>query len=197
MPESAREHAGIDFHAAIAQWRLALRTEVKRASSLPTAMFDACDPMLETRLAQSAEAMLSLLQEPAPEHRSDESRGEQRLESVSQAELAQLPAQIGATAPAAIDLAADQSAEYLGILADLCCQDGTGQRPAATRLCSDFGIASSHELDTLVQLLADQTAAAVTDTTAAPHGPAALLQTCAAVQAAMRRHGLLPQDRPV
>jgi len=191
MPETAREAAGIDFHGAIAQWRLALRTEVKRASSLPTAMFDACDPMLETRLAQSAEAMLALLQEPAAEHLSDEPRGEQRLETVALAELAQLPVQIGGQAPATIDLEAGQAAEHLGILADLCCRGGAGERPAATRLCSDFGIASSQQLDTLVQLLAEQTAAVVEGGAQTNQSPTELLRTCAEVQAAMHRHGLL------
>ncbi|MGK0300930.1 MAG: hypothetical protein ACI89X_001804 [Planctomycetota bacterium] len=52
------------FREAISQWQLAARTEVKRSSSLPSSMFDACDPMLEARLAESVEAMMHCLHEP-------------------------------------------------------------------------------------------------------------------------------------
>lgn len=194
MPESARTAAGIDFHAAIAQWRLALRTEVKRASSLPTAMFDACDPMLETRLAQSAEAMLALLQEPAAEHLSEEPRGEQRLETVALGEMARLPQRIGSAPPPLPDLEDGLAAEYLGILSDLCCHGGASERPAAARLCSDFGIASSHELDTLVQALAEQSAGLDGALANQDQTQATLLRTCHEVQAAIQRHGLLEQD---
>jgi hypothetical protein len=194
MLESARPAAGIDFHAAIAQWRLALRTEVKRASSLPSAMFDACDPMLETRLAQSAEAMLALLQEPAAEHLRKEPHEDLRLETVALEEMARLPDRIGSAPPPLPDLEDGLPAEYLGVLSDLCCQGGTSERPAAARLCSDFGIASSRELDKLVQALAEQTTSLDSAMADEDLTQATLLRTCHEVQAAIQRHGLLAED---
>ena len=54
MGAGGRELKGANdgFREAVAQWRLNLRTEVKKSSSRPSAMFDASDPMPETGLAE-------------------------------------------------------------------------------------------------------------------------------------------------
>lgn len=109
------------YPEAVAQWRLAVRTEVKRASALPTAVFDTCDPMIETQLAQTAEAMLSYLHEPtavAPSGSGEES--DKRLEPVTADELRRLPPLVAPDALAVPDLDAGTAAEYLAVLADAC-----------------------------------------------------------------------------
>ncbi len=146
------------FGEAVAQWRLALRTEVKRASSLPTSMFDACDPMLETRLAETTEAMLALLHEPDQAIAQPAEQGEQRLEQVAAPELAALPnriraAGIGAAAPLDVDDGLD--VEYLGILTDTCTTaDSEARAGAAALLVRDFGIAPDIDLDRATRELA-------------------------------------------
>lgn len=141
------------FREAIARWRLDLRTEVKKSSSLPTAMFDACDPMLETRLAETARSMLERLQgqEAAP---TDSQGAEKRLERVTPADLRKLPAQIAAMQPAPLDLEAGLLTEYLGILADTCCHaTGTPLEGAARLLARDFGLSATNDAQALTELL--------------------------------------------
>src|SRR5262249_7736185 len=68
--ERNREHQGEHFTAAIAHHHLTLQTELKRSTSLPSAMFDANDPMLEARLCEATEGIFRRLLEhdtaPAP-----------------------------------------------------------------------------------------------------------------------------------
>ena len=110
------------FPEAVAQWRLAMRTEVKRTSSLPSSMFDACDPMLEMRLAESTEAMLACLHEPTvPVVHEPGDGGEKRVEKVSVDELRMLPARIAGAEHAETDLDAGLATEALTVLADACC----------------------------------------------------------------------------
>lgn len=157
------QHAVPAFGEAVAQWRLALRTEVKRASSLPTSMFDACDPMLETRLAESAEAMLTLLHEPDQALAQTQEQGEKRLEQVAGSELAALPNRIragGSPAPTSVDDGLD--VEYLGILTDTCTTaDGEARSGAAALLVRDFGIAPDTDLDRATRELASAMQGAV------------------------------------
>lgn len=152
------QHAVPAFGEAVAQWRLALRTEVKRASSLPTSMFDACDPMLETRLAETTEAMLALLHEPDQAIAQPAERGEKRLEQVAAAELAALPNRIrapGLAAAAPLDVDDCLDVEYLGILTDTCTTaDGQARSGAASLLVRDFGIAPDIDLDRATHELA-------------------------------------------
>ena len=150
-------HAVPAFGEAVAQWRLALRTEVKRASSLPTSMFDACDPMLETRLAETTEAMLALLHEPDQAIAQPQEQGEKRLEQVSLAELAALPNRIRSGGSAGIRLDVDHGldVEYLGILTDTCSTaDGDARTGAASLLVRDFGIAPDADLERATRELA-------------------------------------------
>ena len=152
------QHAVPAFGEAVAQWHLALRTEVKRASSLPTSMFDACDPMLETRLAETTEAMLALLHEPDQAIAQPPEQGEKRLEQVAAAELAALPNRVrqnGCDAATPLDVDDGLDAEYLGILTDTCATaDGQARAGAASLLVRDFGIAPDFDLDRATRELA-------------------------------------------
>ena len=152
------QHAVPAFGEAVAQWRLALRTEVKRASSLPSSMFDACDPMLETRLAETTEAMLALLHEPDQAIAQPAEQGEKRLEQVAAAELAALPNRVrqnGCDTAPPLDVDDGLDAEYLGILTDTCATaDGQARAGAASLLVRDFGIAPDFDLDRATRELA-------------------------------------------
>ncbi len=112
------------FPEAVAQWRLAVRTEVKRSSALPSSMFDACDPMLEMRLAESTEAMLACLHEPsAPVVQPPPDGGERRVERVTIDELRTLPSRLAGDADAetGLDVDTDLDREAIVVLADACC----------------------------------------------------------------------------
>jgi hypothetical protein len=149
MSERREEPAlGTGFNEALAQWRLRLRTEVKRASSLPSSMFDACDPMLETRLCDTAESMLAHMPLPAPAVTSPLQPGEQRIEQISRDELSRLPSLI-ANAPApAPALDAGLEAEHLAILADLTTHaSGTASRRAARLLATALGLDPDVDLE--------------------------------------------------
>ncbi|MEO6597645.1 MAG: hypothetical protein ABIP94_23115 [Planctomycetota bacterium] len=191
MPGNAREghKAGNEgFREAVAQWRLTLRTEVKRASSLPTAMFDACDPMLETRLAETAESMLTRLQQPVAEVRAAEDpNAEKRIERVAPNELKALPLRIAGPA-VHLALDADLAAEYLGILTDMCCvATGNPQAGAVHLLQRDFGLSHTTDLAQLTRLLAQRVQSAAT---AAPDTTAddALTEVCQRVATALVLH---------
>lgn len=166
------------YGEAVAQWRLQLRTEVKRASSLPTSMFDACDPMLETRLAETTEAMLARLHEPDAAMSAPRDDGEKRLEQVAADELALLPGRLGDghdARPLGID--DDLAAEYLGVLTDTCASaTGAARDGAAHLLVRDFDVDPNVDLATS----AAQIAAALQDERTAD-----LDQICARVAAAI------------
>ncbi|MBM4063443.1 MAG: hypothetical protein FJ265_20435 [Planctomycetes bacterium] len=179
--DAARRPAG--FREAIAQWRLAVHTEVKRASTLPTAMFDACDPMLETWLAETAGAVLGRMPEP-PAWLAEDEDGEQRLETVHADDLRALPRRLGAAAAAA-DLGEGLGAEYLAVLADVCCRaEGAPRRVAVRRLAEDFGVADGTDLDALAQRLQQEAGAAI-EPGADPGRDAELAAACQRVAAAV------------
>lgn len=162
---NARDGAAVaHFRTAIAQWRLSLHTECKRASSLPTAMFGAADPMLEARLAEAAETMLLRLQEPPPELAGAAAAGEQRLEAVSRDELRSLTVRLANSAQDPPDLEPGLAAEYLAILGDACVTGEPNVRAAAhQRLQGEFGVTSALDLDALAALLTAQLTAAQGD----------------------------------
>ncbi|MCR9243417.1 MAG: hypothetical protein NXI31_00190 [bacterium] len=129
-----------DFRAALAQWRLQLRTEVKKVSSLPTAMFDTIDPMLEMRLAECTETMLHQLQVPG-NHLLSTNNEDLRLEEVDQEAIRALPKRFAKHDATPVDLLSNLNAEYFGVLADMCrTQDGAIRERAVGLICSDFGI---------------------------------------------------------
>lgn len=139
-----------NFREAIAQWRLAVHTEVKVASALPTAMFDTGDPMLEMQLAETTEALLAQLQMPPEEVVLGDATATPRLERIETAELHALPPRIGADRGIEVDVLSNLAGEYLGILADCCCtQRGIAQQRAAEHICQDFGV-TPDDLDEVV-----------------------------------------------
>ena len=189
MPRNGTDapQQGQSFLEAIAHWRLAMHTEVKRASSLPTAMFDACDPMLESRLVESVEAMFGQLQDPAPQVAKGDDDTEQRLETVTHDELRALPALLAAPVPR-LDLLAGLGAEYLAMLADTCClATGTPQRRAVELLCRDFAVAPAGGIDQLTKLL-DELVEEVVAGQARPSTDEELATTCKRVAAAVTLH---------
>ena len=137
------------FREAISQWQLAARTEVKRSSSLPSSMFDACDPMLEARLAESVEAMMHCLHEPEAAALAAKSAGElleMRVETVSPDEIAKLPQTIN-HGEGELDLEGGISAEYLSLLVDACTTgDEATQAASRALLHQDFAVAANSDL---------------------------------------------------
>jgi hypothetical protein len=134
------------FPEAVAQWRLSLRTQVKSASSLPTAIFHAGDATLEALLAESAEPMLARLHEPSPGAAQALPAGEQRIESVGIDELRGLPRRLREHGEASVDLDDHLTAEGIAVLTDAC---GSDVAPAATAaralLRQRFGIAPGED----------------------------------------------------
>lgn len=192
----AHAAAGTSFREAIANWRLQLHTEVKKASALPTAMLDACDPMLETRLAETAETMLARLQEPDPSIADRTADGEPRLEVVTPEELRQLPGRIGTVDDQPLVLPDGVGAEYLGILVDACCTaPEPQQQDAVRRICQDFGVDRAGDLGELTQLLAQQAAATLAGEPTAS-GEQDLAAVCRRVVAAVAVHRALHRQEP-
>ncbi len=112
---------GTNFPEAVAQWRLALRTEVKSASSLPTAMFLSRDAMLEALLVEATEPMLAQLQEPQAAVAADDEHAEKRIETVLPAELRALPGLVQDAGDGPLGLDDHLAAESLAVLTDICC----------------------------------------------------------------------------
>ena len=139
--------AGPAFGEAVAQWRLDLRTEVKKASALPTAMFDACDPMIETQLVDAAESMLACLQQPAPSL-SIQTTGELRIELVEAAELRRLPQLLQQGGAPLLRLDDGLQAEYFAVLLDSWAQPESSSRQTAARLLArDFAPGSNGQTE--------------------------------------------------
>jgi len=144
------------FREVISQWQLAARTEVKKASSLPSSMFDASDPMLEARLAETVEAMMQLLHEPEAAALARKASGEHlemRVEQVSDEELRALPTLIRQDLADA-DLDDHLSSEYLNLLIDSCTTGDDPTRQGARELLArDFSVESHADLDAATQAL--------------------------------------------
>lgn len=192
MPTGGRQQKGANdgFREAVAQWRLNLRTEVKRSSSLPSAMFDACDPMLETRLAESAEAMLACLQEPDDRLRDPGDSADKRLEQVSADELRTLPARTAAIEVVPLDLRTGLLAEYLGILTDTACvANGPAQHGAVQLLQRDFAVGGGTDVAALTELLMQQVQDSVASCAEASEASdEQLAVTCQRLAAALALH---------
>ena len=121
-PHDHNPDAATAFREAISQWQLAARTEVKRASSLPSSMFDATDAMVEARLGETVDVMMRLLQRPNASGTADRASGEhleRRTEQVSTDELQALPGKIRRDVADA-DLDDLVASEYLNLLIDAC-----------------------------------------------------------------------------
>lgn len=144
------------FREAISQWQLAARTEVKKASSLPSSMFDAADPMVEARLQETVEAMMQVLHQPNEAARKERASGEhleQRGEQVGEDELRSLPKRVRRDLQSA-DLDDHVSSEYLNLLIDACTTGDAPTRQAARELLAqDFAVAASADLDVAAEAL--------------------------------------------
>lgn len=156
------------FREAIAQWQLAARTAVKRSSSLPSSVFDACDPMLEARLAESVQELMERLQQPTglPATESPDVR----REVVEPAELARLQ-RVASLGDDDVEMHAGQMAESLGVLLDLVASfPAPGNSAALQLLREQFGISEQTDLDDAMKTLAALVTASTSDRSAAPIG---------------------------
>lgn len=182
------------FREAIAQWQLAARTAVKRCSSLPSRLFDACDPMLEAQLAETVRQLMEKLQKPIAIDQAE--TPEQRRENVETAELAQLRRRAG-EGSARVELYAGQMAELLGVLLDTVVTAPRHGREAALAVLRDeFGISEQTNLDEAARTLSDVVgqhlgtdAEAVVDADVEQQIAALCSQIAGAALLQSRRHG--------
>jgi len=155
-PHDHTPDAATAFREAISQWQLAARTEIKRASSLPSSMFDATDAMVEARLGETVDVMMRLLQRPNASGTADRASGEhleRRTEQVSTDELQALPGKIRRDVADA-DLDDLVASEYLNLLIDACTTGDAPTRQAARELLAqDFAVAASADLDVAAEAL--------------------------------------------
>ncbi|HEB52237.1 MAG TPA: hypothetical protein ENI87_03165 [bacterium] len=184
------------FREVVSQWRLAARTEVKRASSLPTSMFQSFDPMLEARLADSVEAMMRCLHRPDLQALAKNASGEhltRRDESIEPAELAGLVRRIG-RAPTAPDIDDGLAGEYLNLLVDACSTGSDEVQDSARQLLRrDFHVEADGGLDrATVELLAH---ACSLDAGDGPPDPDELEELCHRVAAAALLHSQEAEKR--
>lgn len=183
MPERPRDpREAAAFHEALSQWRLAARTEVRRSSSLPSSMFDANDPMLEARLAETVDAMLASLQSP-PTSADDDEALEQRTEQVTPAELRALPRAVGSRATGGGDGEPDLDlgllAEFRTLLIDACATGNAATAEnAAALLATD--LADSVDLSTDLTRMTCDLHTALAEALATDAGGAAAKPTAAA-----------------
>lgn len=177
---------GEHFEEAIARWELQVQTEVKKASSLPTAMFDAWDPVLEARLCAATETLFAdLLDQKPPEMQSD-LNPELHLEPVPASELAALPRRLGGAIPRP-RLDEGTVSEYFAILGDACCHgDGPHKSAAAQQLHLDFHLAPGQDLEELAQTLVGTTRRM--PGTSAVVADAQFAATCRRITAAVTAH---------
>lgn len=75
------------FQEAIAQHQLELQLELKKTTSLPSAMFDAADSMLEARLCEATDSIFRHLLDLAPPDELTKDEQERILEQVALDEL--------------------------------------------------------------------------------------------------------------
>lgn len=161
MPHPPNEHQGEHFTAAIARHQLALQTELKRSTSLPSQMFDASDPMLEARLCEATESIFRRLLEHDAQPAAD-STEEPRLEAVAADEIADLvrAARRGAfaatTPPPALTEHADT--EFDALLAETCARSHGEAQQRAAALLRRATTAGAGDLETLTRELATRLA---------------------------------------
>jgi hypothetical protein len=170
MPGSRKPSDGEHFTEAIAHWQLDVQTELKRASSLPTAMFDACDPMLEARLAEATESLFRCLLE---------------LDRRELAALLRDAAQgrFDDTEGPALD--ENDEGEFYAILAETCSRGPEAGHERAAALLGGFDAGDLHDLDRLAAAIERRVAA---DAPAGDDEARALAAECRRVAAAVARH---------
>ena len=148
------------FEAAIARHRLDVQTQLKRSTSLPSAMFDASDAMLEARLCAATEGIFQkLLEWDAP--RALPTDGEQRLEKVHAHELNSLlmAALHGEFAKSACPRLDENSAtEFAGILAEAAARSVGKPQQRAQELLAKQNATDAHTIDDAARAIADSLA---------------------------------------
>ena len=187
------------FREAISQWQLAARTEVKRASSLPSSMFDAADGMIEARLAETVETMMRLLQHAPDDPNQRRASGEhleQRAEQVSQEELRAMPTAFG-EAKVAVDLDEHVAAEYFNLLVEVWrTGDAVTAEAARERLLADIPADAAGELDAATTVIAQSLRGIAGGHIDADADLQDLERLCAAVAAAARLSSDRDEDGP-
>lgn len=152
-----RQPTQLSFRDAVSAWQLRARTDVKQNSSLPSGMFDVCDPMLETRLAESVESMLQCLHSPSTPASDDDNPTpptEMRVEHVAPAELQAVPTQFTEAAPD-VDFDNGSEQEHFGILLDACTTGDDPVRTAARQLLTHLhGVDCEHGIEDATRALA-------------------------------------------
>jgi hypothetical protein len=189
---------GASFPEAVAQWRLALRTEVKSSSSLPTTVFHTRDAMLEALIAERTETMLAQLHEPVGPVAAPSTPGEQRIEIVLPDELSRLPQRLRDGAPAHVEVDDHLTAESLAVLTDACFSGHETAAIGATWLLRrHFGIAADAAPEDAAAQLATCLRAVVAGH---PDADANLADVCrriaAEIAAASAAASTAPDDEP-
>ncbi|MSR38386.1 MAG: hypothetical protein EXS02_06065 [Planctomycetes bacterium] len=156
---SKRKPGGEHFRSVIADWQLRLQTELKQASSLPTAMFDASDPMLEARLAESTEGLFRLLQDQPMPSLAPRNGADRSLELVTQEELSALlaaaaRADFGTGAFPRLDENRDE--EFYAILGDTCLRGPATQQQRARAVLQQQSGATGSELGALATAISQR-----------------------------------------
>jgi hypothetical protein len=190
-PKAPAASAPPHFPEAVAQWRLALRTEVKSTSSLPSSVFHARDSMLESLLAETTEGMLTRLLEPGPDvARASAGPGEERaVESVTADELRTLPRRLGGLEQFRVDVDDHLVAEGLAVLTDACTTGSAAVAAAAAEvLRRQFGATADADPAALALQLARGVQAASADRPGAEAELASLCQRLVTILAAQPGH---------
>ncbi len=186
-----------EYQEAIAQWHLAARTEVKKSSSLPSAMFDTRDPMLEARLAGSVEVMMRCLHKPeatALLEQTLDQESEIRVERVTLEELLELPAAIQEE-HVKLDVESGLSAEYLSLLIDTCTTgDEATQTAARDLLLRDFSVEANADLHHATQAVFASIQSVLADGSSGDDTHERMAELCSAIAASVIVDHDFPQD---
>lgn len=187
MDTPNRTHDGEHFEAAIARYQLDVQTQLKRATSLPSAMFDASDPMLEARLCEATEGIFQQLLE-YDEANEGGTAGEQRLETVSREELTKT---LRAAVAGDFDdsesprLAENAQEEFLALLAEAVARSNGAPQQHAAELLWAQGQGAEHEMESLMHAFAERLAVLDDEGGSSPEDEQHLGELCQRVAAAV------------
>ena len=195
VKEMSNHSDGEHFEEAIARYQLELQTELKKTSSLPTAMFDASDEMIETQLCQATESILRCLLEFQRPADADPQHEAMTLENVGAREVLELLSAAGTNAAESEpppDLDAGRAPEFAAVLADICIRSHS---VAGQRAAQQLRRVLRYDNQDADQLLAQLTQHLSPDSEGLGLTPEQA-QTCAQVVATMTQHSRTPADSP-
>lgn len=184
-----RDKDGEHFETAIARYQLDVQTQLKRSTSLPSAMFDAADPMLEARLCEATEGIFQQLLEYDVANQGG-AAGEQRLETVSRDELARTlqAAVAGDFADAEVpSLTEHAQEEFLALLAEAVARSTGAPQQHAAKLLWAQGHGAEQEMELLMHAFAERLGHVDETGDASPDDEARLGELCQRVAAAVVR----------